>query len=180
MISWHTHPLVSVLLITTSPSRRALVEQAIACFEAQDWPLRELVLINGTGYPFHIAHGQQVRVGAKSPGTLKNMALECAQGEWCVWWDDACWFEPGYISLHMVSASKPRVTVAGILRVYNVGTQQEQVVHAGQLAGFFRLQSRRYLENGDDEQFFSQFLEKRVLDASEHVLKFVHECATHS
>ena len=180
MISWHTHPLVSVLMVTTSPSRRALATQAVACFETQNWPLKELVIVDTTDFPCTLRSCRYIHVQVNTPGALKNMALQIATGEWCLWWDDTCWFEPDYVALHMANASKTRVTVAGIIQVCDADTLEHRVARTGQLAGFFRLQPYRYPVNGDEEQFWGQFPEKRVLDASEQVLKFVRERATHN
>lgn len=65
----------------TVPERQALRAEAVACFEAQTWPNRELVIVDGPG-----------TIGAK-----RNEAVAQARGEVIVHWDDDDWSAPDRI-----------------------------------------------------------------------------------
>lgn len=85
-------------------NRRRYVEQALACFLAQDWPERELIVVDD-GEPvrdlippspmFTYVHlGEQKR----DIGTKRNKACEMARGSIILHWDDDDWSAPGRIT----------------------------------------------------------------------------------
>lgn len=85
-------------------NRRRFVEQAIGCFMAQDWPNRELVIVDD-GDPvrdlipsspmFSYVHLGDVH---RTIGAKRNIACGMARGEYVCHWDDDDFSGPGRIS----------------------------------------------------------------------------------
>lgn len=171
-ILWHSHPTVTALLLLRDPSRLPLATKAVQCFEAQDWPLRNLLVVNTTSTALT---PQDLWLPARALGWLKNMAVACATGEWCVWWSDDAWFAPGYLRAHMEAAGKKRITVASKVSAYGVDSQRRLDYRQGTLTGFFRLTAPEYPDDGADEPFSRKFDDCYCLDCRELVLKFVRE-----
>lgn len=113
-VAWpgRRRPLVSALMITKS--RPALAAVAIACFQAQTWPRRELVIIDhGTGEDLarhvrtlgdrRIRH-VHLRAPRLSIGTLRNHSVAAARGDWVCQWDDDDLSHPRRMELQMTAA----------------------------------------------------------------------------
>jgi glycosyltransferase involved in cell wall biosynthesis len=92
-------PLVSCLLVTTD--RLRLLKEAIACYCAQTYSQRELVIIAAGSERYKAAIVDHLRslgrddirlerVNEPSPslGRLRNRSLDCARGELVCQWDD--------------------------------------------------------------------------------------------
>jgi glycosyltransferase involved in cell wall biosynthesis len=102
---------VLVSCIMPTQNRREFIPRAIKCYLAQDWPEKELIVIDtgkdqvsdlfegvpGAKYFFHTeerpAHLPSVPIGTK-----RNMACERASGEVIIHWDDDDWSAPGRIT----------------------------------------------------------------------------------
>jgi len=97
----------------------------------------------------------------KSFEFLKKVAIDCAEGEWCVWWADDCWFAPGYVRAHMRAADKLRYTQAWEVTACAAGTGRVTTCRVNNLTGFFRFNPRPK--------------ECHVIDGREMVLRWVHE-----
>ena len=90
-------PLASCIMPTAD--RPAFVPQAIACFLAQDFACRELIVLDNGRTPIaHLlpqadprVHYQHIGPGYKL-GALRNRACELARGEFIVHWDDDDWY----------------------------------------------------------------------------------------
>lgn len=154
---WHTHPFISCLLLVTDATRIGMALRAVECFNQQTWPLKELVVVNTTGRGLGI---KSLDILPKSASVLRNMAEECAKGEWCVLWRDDCWFDPGYISAVMAEAGKDHVVTASPISVYRVSDKRQHPVHTDELKVWFRLKQLKVME-------------LRAVEAHELVLKFV-------
>jgi glycosyltransferase involved in cell wall biosynthesis len=95
-------PLVSCLMPTRD--RPDFVERAVAYFLRQDYPNRELVVVDDGCEPVrHRVEGAPgvtyVRLaGDASTGSKRNVAGEVARGEVLVCWDDDDWYGPGRLS----------------------------------------------------------------------------------
>jgi hypothetical protein len=95
-------PLVSCLMPTRD--RPDFVERAVAYFLRQDYPNRELVVVDDGCEPVRDrvegAPGvTYVRLaGDASTGSKRNVAGEVARGEVLVCWDDDDWYGPGRLS----------------------------------------------------------------------------------
>lgn len=99
----HDEPLVSCLCVTRH--RVPLLRRAVACFQAQTYARRELVLLYESDDAatrdfaacLHDPAVRAVEVPAvpKQPlGTLRNLALDAARGECIAQWDDDDWHSP--------------------------------------------------------------------------------------
>jgi len=93
--------LVSAIMPTCD--RRDLISVAIACYKAQDWPEKELVVLDdgkdAVGDLFadipgvnYIRHEGKLGIGAK-----RNMCCEAARGKVIVHFDDDDWSDPSRI-----------------------------------------------------------------------------------
>ena len=115
-------PLVTAVMVTGKDARRyALARASLRSFLNQDWPQRELVIINdglqwvleghADGRPmkryYEPALGVMVSEyrlppdGTKTLGDLRNLGLSLANGEWVCQWDDDDWFGDQRISAQM-------------------------------------------------------------------------------
>lgn len=99
-----TAPLEPATISCIMPTRgRAdLVERAIACFRAQDYPDRELIIVHDrdSDLPPGIA-GDDVRIlraQENSIGGKRNQAVAAARGAIIAQWDDDDWYGPGRLS----------------------------------------------------------------------------------
>src|SRR5690606_30534279 len=102
-------PLVSCLMVTRD--RPELARRAIACFLAQTWPHRELVIVDDgdRSYDDLVASYDDPRIRyvrlPSSPsqrlGALRNASQDLARGEYRVQWDDDEWYHPERIERQM-------------------------------------------------------------------------------
>lgn len=99
----HDEPLVSCLCVTRH--RVPLLRRAVACFQAQTYAQRELVLLHESddvatrdyAASLHDPAIRVVEVPAmpKLPlGTLRNLAIDAARGACIAQWDDDDWHSP--------------------------------------------------------------------------------------
>lgn len=96
-------PLISCIMPTRG--RAAFVAQAVAYFQRQDYPARELVIVHqqDADLPEDIAGlagpGLRiVRTGQASIGGMRNAAVEAARGDIIAHWDDDDWHGPRRLS----------------------------------------------------------------------------------
>jgi glycosyltransferase involved in cell wall biosynthesis len=111
-------PLVSCIMPTRD--RRRFIERAIAYFTRQDYPSKELIIIDD-GYDsiadlvagcadvrYYNRHSRSV-LGAK-----RNTACEFADGEFIVHMDDDDWYAPDHLSLLVGSLLKTGADIGGV------------------------------------------------------------------
>ena len=84
-------------------NRREWLPQAIACFLAQDYVRRELlILADGDDVRDLVPHDDRIRLvhleGAPGVGAKRNLGCELARGEIIAHWDDDDFSEPGRLS----------------------------------------------------------------------------------
>lgn len=97
----HT-PMVSCIMPTAGRPEFAL--QAIAYFLAQDYPHRELIILDdaGSGLAELIPDDPRIRYEAlpagRSIGAKRNRGVQMARGEIVAQWDDDDWYAPGRLS----------------------------------------------------------------------------------
>jgi hypothetical protein len=119
-------PLASCIMPTAN--RRALVPQAIRYFLRQDYPSRELIVLDDgvDSVADLIPQDERIRYlrlpQKLSMGAKHNMACEMAQGEIIVHWDDDDWSSPRRISYQvreLLEQSSDTVmdTLCGLSRV---------------------------------------------------------------
>lgn len=106
------NPLISCICITSN--RSVLVQRAIACFERQDYPNKELVI----SYPEKdlltksvmdqiekLSGIEMVRIERPEDeklGIARNNAIQAANGEYICIWDDDDWYNDDRISQQFI------------------------------------------------------------------------------
>jgi glycosyltransferase involved in cell wall biosynthesis len=95
--------LISCIMPTGG--RKPFVRLALDCFRQQDYPRRELIIIDdGSQDLFDLMDGdpavRQIKLPARQPiGAKRNLACEAARGEIIVHWDDDDWHGSRRLSL---------------------------------------------------------------------------------
>jgi glycosyltransferase involved in cell wall biosynthesis len=100
--------------------RRAFVPLAVDCFLAQDYPERELVVLDDGREPIrdllpddprirYERLGRQLVIGAK-----RNRACGLARGELIAHWDDDDWSAPGRLSAQVAALERAGAAVTGL------------------------------------------------------------------
>lgn len=93
-------PDARVSCILPTFDRRLFVPVALACFERQDYPNRELIVLDDGCHPVEdlVAGRSRVRyvrlTKRATIGAKRNLAAELARGEVLMQWDDDDWFGP--------------------------------------------------------------------------------------
>jgi glycosyltransferase involved in cell wall biosynthesis len=132
-------PLVSCIMPTAQ--RRAFVPRAIQQFLAQDYPTRELVVVDdGEDSIADLvpdAPGvRYLRLGARtSLGEKRNIACEAARGELVAHWDDDDWMAPRWLGAQVDTLLAHDADLCGLDKVffYAPGTRQAwRYVYDGQ------------------------------------------------
>jgi len=111
-------PLVSCIMPTKA--RPDWLPQAIRYFQKQDYPNRELIIVDtspdGLGCP--IGDDARVRHHRISPshtiGAMRNIACEAARGDIVVLWDDDDWYAPQRISAQVQPILDGRADITAI------------------------------------------------------------------
>lgn len=114
-------PLVSCIMPTSN--RAGFVTQALRYFLAQDYPHKELIILDDGSesvaqlIPRH-PNIRYIRKNAKSPiGAKRNEACRMAKGEIIVHWDDDDWYAPDWISRQVVCLHETGADVCGLANV---------------------------------------------------------------
>src|SRR4051794_36348973 len=93
-----TFPLISCIMPTYN--RRAYVPRAIEYFLRQDYPNKELIIVDdGTDPVSDLVPADEriryIRLNVKQPiGTKRNLACQEARGSIIIHWDDDDWHAP--------------------------------------------------------------------------------------
>lgn len=144
-------PLVSCLCITED--RDAFMPWLRWNFDKQDYPHRELVVVDSSRGEPQLLSGPGLSLIRCAPGTSvakkRNMALEAAQGEFVTWFDDDDWQHPRKLAL-LAEALRDGRALAGNSRSWFVdlmtGRAREHVWQRSIL--FNSLGARRELAAG--------------------------------
>jgi len=102
------HPLISCLCVTRNKVN--MLKRSVACFQAQTYPNKELILLYENDDPDTKALAESVAGGniiavetASVPkltlGELRNLSIEKATGEYFCQWDDDDWYHNRRIEL---------------------------------------------------------------------------------
>ena len=102
------YPLISCICVTYN--RPEMLKRAIACFEAQNYPNKELVI----SYPKkdettrkllnEIQHNPELNIiklerdNDESVGNARNIAIAKCKGDYICVWDDDDWYHPSRLS----------------------------------------------------------------------------------
>ena len=97
---------ISCVMVTGN--RRALARRAVACFLAQDWPNRELVIVDDGDEDYapiladipadRLTYHRLEKRADSTLGRLRNLSLELAGGAMVAQWDDDDWYHPARLS----------------------------------------------------------------------------------
>lgn len=111
-------PLVSCIMPTYN--RRRFVPQALALFLRQDYPRRELLVVDDGSDPVGdlIPGDPRIRylrlTGQRSIGAKRNLACEQARGEIILLWDDDDWYADNRISYQAAPLLAGRADADGL------------------------------------------------------------------
>lgn len=159
-------PLVSCIMPTYE--RRFFAPQAIKYFLRQDYPNKELVIVDdGTDKLTElIPTGKEIKYihleRKASIGYKRNIAAENARGQIIAHWDDDDWYHPTYLKklIHMLLQSGERKAIAG-LGVYLIYILEDSILkicRTGGIAGatfcyfktLWEMNPYRDVNNGED------------------------------
>jgi len=102
---WNIFPPITGLMITAIPARHDFARQAAKDFLAQDWPHKNLIIVNTTGLPLFKPIGlslfkrtqiTEISAATASSG-LWEFGLSQCKGEWVADWQDDCRYSPLYL-----------------------------------------------------------------------------------
>jgi len=111
-------PLVTCIMPTAN--RRAFMQQSIRYFTRQDYPHRELIVIDDGDDPVAdlVVGHPQIRYerlpARRSVGAKRNLACQQAQGEIIVHWDDDDWSAPWRLSYQIDGLLKAKAELCGL------------------------------------------------------------------
>ena len=100
--------------------RRSFVPQAVRYFLRQDYPAKELVIVDDGPEPVSdllpadpriVYHRLDARMVL---GTKRNLACELARGSIIVHWDDDDWASPDRVSVQVAALTRDDVDVCGV------------------------------------------------------------------
>jgi glycosyltransferase involved in cell wall biosynthesis len=109
-------PLVSCVMPTRD--RRDLALQAIQYFLRQDYPQRELVIVDVGAEPLTVPADDRIRTlrlpAPASLGRKRNLGAEQSRGEIIVHWDDDDWYAPDRLSHQIQPLLAGEADLAGL------------------------------------------------------------------
>jgi glycosyltransferase involved in cell wall biosynthesis len=109
-------PLVSCIMPTRD--RKELALRAIDYFLRQDWPERELVIVDDGAEPLPVPQDERIRhVRLEGPATIgrkRNLGVEQSCGEIIVHWDDDDWYAPDRIRHQIEPLLAGEADIAGL------------------------------------------------------------------
>jgi hypothetical protein len=115
-------PLISCVMPTYN--RRRFLPQAIANWQAQDYPRRELIIIDDGEDSVEELIPADTRIryiqlpARRTIGAKRNLACDQARGDLIVHWDDDDWSAPWRIGYQVEMFLKQDVDVSGLSTVY--------------------------------------------------------------
>ena len=113
-----------VSCIMPTYNRRRFVPLAVRWFLAQDWPDRELIVVDDGTEPAADLLPQDARIRyvrlerRHSLGAKRNLACQAARGEVIVHWDDDDWSAPTRLTYQVSALRQASAAVCGLTRVY--------------------------------------------------------------
>ena len=110
-------PLVSCVMPTWD--RRSFVPQSVRYFLRQDYPARELVIVDDGPEPVHdlVPADPRIvyhRLGSRTVlGTKRNLACDLARGSVIMHWDDDDWASPRRVSVQVAALIQQGADICG-------------------------------------------------------------------
>jgi glycosyltransferase involved in cell wall biosynthesis len=136
-------PLISCIMPTYD--RRLFVPQAIRCFLRQDYPRKELIVVDdgrdriGDLIPEDVCIRYVALDRRYSLGEKRNIAVRSSGGTIVAHWDDDDWYHPGYLSnaaSRLLRAGNPRAVCGlGTYLVWIAGDASVRICRTNGLAG---------------------------------------------
>lgn len=114
----HRELLVSCIMPTFN--RRPFIQQAIKYFQSQDYPQKELIIVDDGSDPIEDIVNEEsnvryIRLNQKqSIGNKRNLAVEKSRGEIILHWDDDDWYGPERISYQLNEMTKKSGQISGL------------------------------------------------------------------
>lgn len=114
-------PLVSVVIPTRN--RRKYIPQAIACYQAQSYQNRELIVVDNSDTPVEDlmppgANYKYIGPEKISTGAIRNLACSMAKGQYICHWDDDDYSHPKRIAEQIKLLMGMCVSVVGYNEMY--------------------------------------------------------------
>jgi glycosyltransferase involved in cell wall biosynthesis len=115
-------PLVSCIMPTRD--RRPFVSRAVTQFLAQDYPCRELIVVDDGSDAIADLLPSDLRIRLLRPerrlsvGAKRNLACETAAGDLLMHWDDDDWMAPWRVSYQVQELEAKHAQVCGLARLY--------------------------------------------------------------
>ncbi len=180
-------PLISCIMPTRD--RHRFAAQAIRYFRAQDYPRRELVIVDDgeqalTGLDAGCADIRYLRLPRRATlGEKRNLACEAARGEIIAHWDDDDWMAPWRLryQLERLRAAGAGLCGLSVLLHYDVidgaGWQYAYPARPGRLLAGGTLCYRRSLwrrggfeavNDGEDTRFLLKAGDEAILALADH------------
>lgn len=130
-----TLPSPSISCLCVTHDRVPLLRGAVACFQAQGWPSRELLILHEPGDHATAAYASSLDdarirtiVFPSGPritlGEKRNIALAAASGEYIATWDDDDWSSPSRLAAQMealMQSGAPACTLRNLFVFDTVG-----------------------------------------------------------
>jgi glycosyltransferase involved in cell wall biosynthesis len=110
------YPLISCIMPTRD--RTSFATQAIRYFQRQDYPNRELIVVDdgsdqlvplGDDRIRYLRPSRRLSIGAK-----RNLACRAARGELIAQWDDDDWYAPGRLSAQAAPLLRGRADLSAL------------------------------------------------------------------
>ena len=180
--------------------RPQFVVRAVACFLAQDFASRELVVLDNGRTPIAalLPDDPRIRCFSAGPGSklgaLRYRACELARGEIILHWDDDDWYPPNRISRQVETLTRTGADLCGSSRIYFLHESAQQAwVYASRgsrpwIAGSTLAYRRSLWERrpfdavqvGEDSLFVAAMPREKVADLADPGLCIaaVHACNT--
>lgn len=111
-------PLVSCIMPTRD--RAEFVLQSIRYFQRQDYPERELIIVDdgSDGLAGRLPADERIRYlrapAGQSIGAKRNRACEIARGEYIAHWDDDDWYAPGRLSAQVAPIHDQQAEISAL------------------------------------------------------------------
>jgi glycosyltransferase involved in cell wall biosynthesis len=115
-------PLVSCIMPTYN--RRHFIPRAIRCFQTQDYPNLELIIVDDGTDPIADVLPDDPRIlrwyfSEKQPlGTKRNFACTQARGDYIVHWDDDDWYPSSRVSRQITALRSSQARICGSSTIY--------------------------------------------------------------
>lgn len=187
-----------VSCIMPTRNRRHFVARAIEYFQRQDYPHRELIVVDDGDDPVadlipNMAGCRYIRIGAPLPvGAKRNLACEAAKGEVILHWDDDDWYADWRIRYQVHELIQNRAEICGVVELIHFDLDHHQgwiLKHrfnhrnpwlAGNSLCYRRevWQSNPFLKInvGEDQQFIAGNQSNRILalDRPDFLISIIH------